>query len=307
MHKNILAVGVVVMVLIVALLVIKRPNMSQPKLANSNVQIAASFYPLYFFASEIAGEQATVVNLTPFGAEPHDYEPSTDDLRFISESDLLILNGVHFEPWADKVTEILKDRNTRVLEVAEDLATKEMVHDGEAEIDPHTWLDPVLAQEEVKIITTALIEIDPEHTADYEARSKDLIARLEALNQEFAQRLQTCAKRNVVTSHAAFGYLTDRYQLTQMAISGLSPDDEPSPKDLADAAEFARSNNVDYIFFETLISPKLAETVAREIGAQTQVLDPLEGLTQEEQNRGSDYFSVQRENLENLTVALTCQ
>ncbi len=299
---------IVILILLVALAVIYILKQKEIKpISSGKTGIVASFYPLYFFSSQIGGEAVEVLNVTPAGAEPHDYEPSTSDISAIENSKLLVLNGVSFEPWGEKVKFLVKNKNVNVLEVAEGLADKEIVEEGEKIQDPHIWLDPVLAKEVSDKILVELIKIDPQNKNYYEAQSKKLDSEFDKLDSEFKNGLKNCSTRDIITSHAAFGYLASRYNLKQVAISGLSPEIEPSARDIAEVSKFAKENNIKYIFFETLLSPKLAETIANEIGAQTLVFNPIEGLTSEEQNEGEDYFSIQRENLKNLKIALSCQ
>jgi zinc transport system substrate-binding protein len=269
--------------------------------------VVASFYPLYFFASQIGGDKAEVTNITPAGAEPHDYEPSTQDIVHIEKASILILNGGQLEAWGDKVKEDLKGKYVEVVTAADGLANQEVQEEGELIKDPHVWLDPVLAKKEIQTIAQAFIKVDPANTDFYEANEKSLESKLDLLDQSFKVGLQSCQQKNIVTSHAAFGYIASRYGLKQVSISGLSPDQEPSPKQLADVAQFAKANNVKYIFFETLISPKLSETIAKEVGAKTIVFNPLEGLTSDEQSAGKDYLSIQQDNLASLRVALECK
>jgi zinc transport system substrate-binding protein len=179
--------------------------------------------------------------------------------------------------------------------------------DGETQTDPHFWLDPVLAQEEVQIIRDALIKVDPANAQYYDKNAEGYISQLQALDKKYQDGLASCALKDVVTSHAAFGYLAKRYNLNQIAISGLSPDQEPSSSQMVEIAREAKQKNVKVIFFETLVSPKLAETIAREIGAQTAVFNPLEGLTDQEIKEGKNYISVMEDNLNNLRTALQCK
>ncbi|MFH0863717.1 MAG: zinc ABC transporter substrate-binding protein [Candidatus Gottesmanbacteria bacterium] len=283
----------------------KRTN--QPASKNKKIQVVASFYPLYFFASQIGGDKVDVANITPSGAEPHDYEPSTQDIAHIERASILILNGGQLEAWGDKVKEDLKSKNVEVVTAADGLVTQNVQEEGQLMKDPHVWLDPVLAKNEVQKITQAFIKVDQTNITFYQANEKSLESKLDLLDQSFKAGLQDCQQKNIVTSHAAFGYVASRYGLNQVPISGLSPDQEPSPKQLADVAQFAKTNNVKYIFFETLISPKLSETIAKEVGAKTIVFNPLEGLTSDEQSAGKDYLSIQQDNLANLRVALECK
>jgi len=284
---------------------------------NSNetkLQISTSFYPLYFFTKEITKDKAEVINLTKTGGEPHDFEPSPRDILAIEQSQLLIVNGAFFENWLDKFSNELNQKEVKVLKVAENLATLKSEDDHEGEVseneetvDPHIWLDPVLAQKQVTMIKQELQSIDPANAAFYETNSQTLIQNLEILHQEFIGKLQNCQNQEIITSHAAFAYMAKRYNFEQIAIQGLNPDEDPSPAKIAELSNLAKSKNINYIFFETLLSPKIARTIAEEIGAQTLVFNPLEGLTSEEEENSQDYFTIQRDNLNNLSLALNCQ
>ncbi len=296
--KRVLTVAAALIVLIVGtFLYIQRAGDTGKISGKERIKVITSFYPLYYFATQVGGNNIEVRNLLPAGAEPHDHDPNTQDVALIEKSNLLIVNGVGFEPWIDELKDNLVNQNVKVVEVADGIATK---------TDPHIWLDPSLAKQEVEKIASALMVLDPDNEDKYQGNSINLQNRLESLNQEFQAALSSCKLKNIVTSHAAFGYLAAHYGLNQVSISGLSPDDEPSPRKLAEVAKFAKANNVKYIFFETLVSPRLSETVAAEIGAKTLVFNPLEGLTDEQQRNGQDYFTVQRENLLNLRTALEC-
>ncbi|MDO8499271.1 MAG: zinc ABC transporter substrate-binding protein [bacterium] len=280
---------------------------SAPTVASATtIQVSASFYSLYWFATQIAGDKAIVYNITPAGAEPHDYDLTTQDMKRIVDGQLLVLNGGKLEAWGDKITDTLKGSHTKVAVVGEDLASQTMLEDGETVRDPHVWLDPVFARQEVSAITTAMAAVDPSNADFYQENASALNNRLEDLNQKYIQGLSSCVKRDIITSHTAFGYLARAYKLNQVAISGLSPDAEPSPRQLATVAKFAKSNQVKYIFFESLVSPKLSQTIANEIGAQTLVLNPLEGLSDTEIASGKNYLTVMIDNLTNLKIALQC-
>lgn len=246
---------------------------------HNKLQVVASFYPLAYFAQEIGGDKVEVTNITPAGAEPHEYEPTAQDIARIEDSGVLILNGSGLEPWGDNV------KANRIVIAGEDFVGT----------DPHVWLAPLLAQQMVDKIAEA-VPGNPE----------PLKEKLAALDAEFHQGLSRCATRDIVTSHAAFGYLTAAYDLRQVPITGISPEDEPSAQELAQIADFAKKNNIKYIFFESLVSPKLAQTIAREVGAQTLVLNPIEGLSDSELAQGKNYFTEMRANLSNLKLALQC-
>lgn len=268
---------------------------------------SASFYPLYFFASEIGGDKALVTNITPAGVEPHDFDPTAQEVARLQQNKLLILNGAGFEPWADK----LKDELTGILVVdtsegidLDGRAGKE--GEGESELDPHVWLSPVLAKSQAEKIFRAFSAVDPGNKTAYEQNHTKLAARFDDLDKNYKEGLRSCKQNTFVTSHSAFGYLAREYNLKQASISGLSPEAEPSFSQLAQTIQFVKDNNVKYIFFETLVSPKLAQTIANETGAQTLVLDPLEGLSDDDIGQGKNYFTTMEENLKNLQLALEC-
>ncbi len=188
----------------------------------------------------------------------------------------------------------------------EGLTTQQVTEGGQTETDPHVWLAPRLAQKMVERIAQAFEQVDPVNKGYYRSNAGSLETKLGNLDMEYRQGLSNCAGNSIITSHAAFGYLATDYGLNQVPIAGLSPDAEPSPRQLAHIAQFAKNNNVRYIFFESLASPKLSQTIATEVGAQTLVLSPIEGLSEEEMSQGKTYISVMQDNLTNLRTALQC-
>lgn len=270
------------------------------------LHVTASFYPLYFFAERIGGDKAEVANIVPSGAEPHDYEPTAQDMARMEKSDLIILNGGGFEAWSDSIERNIRTEDTVIIMAGDSLMTREISGDDSLTTDPHIWIDPVLAKTMAQNIARGFEQVDPENAEYYRENTDILLAELADLDAAYRGGLQACATRNIITSHSAFGYLAAEYGLNQVSIAGLSPDAEPSPAQLAQIAQFAKTNNVQYIFFESLASPKLSQTIAAEVGAKTLVLNPIEGLSGEEISKGEDYFSVMRENLVNLQTALQC-
>ncbi len=252
-------------------------------------QIVAAFYPLAFAAQELAPPGSQIVNLTPPGVEPHDLELSPRSVEKLHSADLVILLGHGFQP----EVEAAAGHGNRVLRLLDTPGLNRFPDN-----DPHVWLDPVRYTLLVKRIAAALGR--PQAAAP-------LVARLHALDREYRQGLRRCTRREIVTSHEAFAYLGQRYGLRQVAITGLSPEAEPTPKRLQSVLEHVRRTGATTVFFETLVSPRLAHTVARETGARTAVLDPIEGLTPAEVKRGADYFSVMRSNLASLRKALGCR
>lgn len=280
---------------------------SQKQTQDNKILITTSFYPLYFLTKEITGDKAEVINLTKTGGEPHDYEPSTKDIMTIENSQLLIVNGAFFESWLSKFDKEINSDNKQILKVAENIADLKFEEGGTLETDAHVWLDPVLTQKEVELINEKLKVIDPKNAKSYQENTEKLLQKLVELDNEFKLGLTNCENDKVITSHAAFAYLAKRYGFQQIAIQGLNPDEDPSPAKIAATTKLAKENNVRYIFFETLVSPKISETIAKEIGAKTLIFNPIEGLSDEEEQSDKNYFSIQRENLASLRLALSCQ
>jgi len=252
-------------------------------------KVVAAFYPLAFAAQEIGGERVEVENLTPAGAEPHDLEISPRDVRDVREADLVLLLGHGFQPELEKAA----GNGDKVLALLDTPRLNRFPN-----VDPHVWLDPQRYLLIVRQIGSALRE---------KGSTQSLVTRIRALDRDYRSGLAHCARREIVTSHEAFAYLSQRYGLRQVAITGLTPEAEPVPRDLQHVIELVRKTHATTIFFETLVSPRIADTVARETGAKTAVLNPIEGLTPAEQRRGENYFTVMRSNLANLRVALGCR
>jgi zinc transport system substrate-binding protein len=307
--KNLLIASGLFAVLVIAAVgyTYNKTGVSQPDGEPTKMAVVASFYPLYYLSSQIGGDKAAVYNITPAGAEPHDYEPTAQDLARIEKSRLLVLNGGGLEAWAEDISKNIDPAATAVVVAGEGLMTGQVEEDGQRAADPHIWLSPQLAQRMADRITQAFVQADPANGEYYQANAQVLNAKLQGLDAEYRQGLSDCASKSIITSHAAFGYLAAAYGLTQVSISGLAPEAEPSPQQLIGIAKFAKDNQVKYIFFESLVSPKLAETIANEVGAQTLVLDPLEGLSDAELAAGKDYLTEMRNNLANLKTALACK
>lgn len=299
---SVLAIGIVTISLN------RHSNTPRPSASSSSrLRVVTSFYPMYFFASRIGGDRAEVTNLVPAGSEPHDYEPTPREIATISESDILVLNGNGLEPWGDRLGGQLQEKSLRILNTSEGLAHQTMTEEDQTVTDPHIWLDPLLAKQEVDAIAQSFSETDPANASYYAANAATLKQDMDRLDADYRQGLSRCEKNTFVTSHAAFGYLASRYQLRQIAISGVSPDEEPSPKTLSDITDLVRRESIPVIFFESLVSPELSETIANETGTKTLVLDPIEGISDDDLTAGRDYFTVMRDNLTNLRTALRCQ
>jgi zinc transport system substrate-binding protein len=306
-RKYILSGAVIVAVLAGLFLAAARYGRPAEITTENKLQVAASFYPLYFFSRQIGGDKADILNITPSGAEPHDYEPTSRDMARMENSRLIIINGSGLEAWGNDIRQNVDFRRTLVVAAGEGLADRQLNEGGKTAIDPHVWLSPVLAEKMVDQILRGFEQADPGNKDYYQTNADVLKSKITDLDAAYKQGLVNCVRKNIVTSHAAFGYLAAAYNLNQVAIAGLSPDAEPSPRQMADIVKFTKDNHVTYIFFESLTSPKLSETIAREAGVKTLVLDPIEGLNAQDIVQGRDYFTQMRSNLANLQLALQCK
>jgi zinc transport system substrate-binding protein len=273
--------------------------------------VLASFYPLAYVAERLAAPDGIVENLTQPGVEPHDLELTGQQVGSIADADLVLyLHG--FQPAVDEAVEQNADDHS--LDVADTVdllpAAEEDSHEdedgdhGDLEGDPHVWLDPANLAAISQAVADELAEVMPDRADGIQDRADELIAELNALDEEYDSGLAQCERRVFVTSHEAFGYLADRYHLEQVGISGLSPDAEPSPARLAEVQEVVQVEGVTTIFYETLVSPKVAETMAEDLDLATAVLDPIEGLTDD--TADEDYLTLMRANLDALRKANGC-
>jgi zinc transport system substrate-binding protein len=304
--NNLLLLFGLIIILAIVFFVIKNTQKTQSPVNHNRLQVVGSFYPMYFFASQIGGDQANVFNITPAAAEPHDYEPTTQDIARIENADMLVLNGGSLEAWGNKIKDDLQGKHTVIVTAGDSLVTKQMVENGETIRDPHVWLDPILAKQEVANIEKGFEHADPKDAAYFQANAKSLNDKLDQLNTDYTQGLQNCQQKDFITSHAAFAYLGEQYRIHQVPIAGVSPDEEPSSQKLAEIADLVKQKNIKIIFFESLVSPKLSETIANETGAKTMVLDPIEGISDDDMKAGHTYLTVMKDNLRALQTALEC-
>lgn len=298
---------------------------SQGEPEEEKLKVYASFYPMYDFAANIGGEQAEIQLMVPPGVEAHDWEPTAKLMAEMEKADIFIYNGLEMEPWVEKLLAAISNDKLVVVEASSGIAPlkaeeHEEDHDHEddedhehedededhhhGENDPHVWLSPIHAMKQAENIKNAFVQADSANQDYYEENYQDFAEKLRGLDEKFMEELGNLKRNEIVTAHAAFGYLADRYGLEQVAIRGLSPQEEPSAARMAEITKFAREHDVKYIFFETLTSPKLAEVLAREVGAQTAVLNPIEGLSQEELSAGKNYITIMEDNLTALKKAL---
>jgi len=280
----------------------------------ARLAVAVAFYPFEFVAERVGGDQVAVTNLTAPGVEPHDLELTPQQVASLSSVDLVVYQS-GFQPAVDTAVAQAKPRASvdtasflPLLAASQDGAegdghTADDGHNHGA-ADPHTWLDPTNMVTIAEHVRDALSSARPEAAKAFAANTEALVADLTTLDTTLKTDLGSCAIKPFITSHAAFGYLANRYGLTQVGINGVEPDVEPSAARIAEVQKIAKDNNVTTIFFETLVSPVVAQSIAGDLGLKTDVLDPLEGITAE--SRGTDYLEVMRANGASLKTANQC-
>ncbi|AKU16574.1 metal ABC transporter solute-binding protein, Zn/Mn family [Luteipulveratus mongoliensis] len=279
------------------------------------VDVIASFYPLQFAIQQIGGSHVNVSSLTKPGVEPHDLELTPKDVAKVSDAKLFVfekgISGAVDQTAKNQASKTSYDvgpaahLDLKLTSPVAEAHSTEGEHEDEAgATDPHFWLDPVRYQSVGNAIAAQLSKVDPEHKADYDAGAKAFGGKLNTLSGDLTTGLKSCSRKDVVTSHAAFGYLAARTGLTQVPIAGLSPESEPEGSQLASIATYAKAHHVTTIYTETLVSPAFADTVAKSTGATTAVLDPIEGVT--DKSAGKDYFEIMRSNLAALKKGQGC-
>jgi zinc transport system substrate-binding protein len=270
--------------------------------------VVASFYPVAYAAEEVGGDRVEVTNLTPTGAEAHDLELATDDLDRLLGAEVAFVLGSGFQPAVEDAAERRDGETVELLPKLVDVQGKRVAEEGEeGGVDPHVWLDPVLMSQLVGEVERGLTVTDPRGKAAYERNARRLQEELAALDTRHREQLSGCARDLLVTSHESFGYLASRYGLRQQGVAGLSPDAEPDPARLGELAQLARDEGVTTVFTEETVSPRIAQTLARDAGGlRTEVLSPLESLTKKQQDSGADYFTLMNANLEKIAAALGC-
>lgn len=275
--------------------------------ATAKLQVAVAFYPFEFIVDRVGGDQVSVENLTAAGAEPHDLELTPQQVASLSTVDLVVYQS-GFQPAVDTAVQQAQPRATvdtasflTLIDASADGAAGET---GTSAKDPHTWLDPTNMVTIAEHVRDALSAAHPADAQAFAENTETLVADLEHLDKTLAADLSGCAITPFITSHAAFGYLAERYGLTQVGINGVEPDVEPSAARIAQVQQIARTNHVTTIFFETLVSPTVSESIAGDLGLKTDVLDPLEGITSE--SRGTNYLEVMTSNGAALQKANQC-
>lgn len=288
----------------IVVIVFSAHNPLVPTLDEDRVQVGATIFPLADFAQRIGGERVEVHLMVPPGGDAHNWEPSPGDIVLMERLDILLYNGAGLEHWVDAVVPTLRNDALISVETTAGLRLLCAGCDKHGAVDPHVWLSPHRAKEQARVIYYALIRADPEGKALYNANFRELADQFDALHNAFAEGIAPLPGRDIVVAHAAFGYLCMDFGLNQIAVQGFSPHAEPTPAGLAQVIRQTRALNINTIFFETGASDKVAQAIARETGARTAVLHPLETLTPAEIAAGECYFSIMYRNLEALKLAL---
>jgi zinc transport system substrate-binding protein len=260
--------------------------------ASSRTSVVASFYPIAWAAQQVGGARVAVTNLTPAGAEPHDLELDPDQIDAVLDAAVVFELGHGFQPAVEQAAQQRDGPTVQLLS----RHTK----------DPHIWLDPVRMATIVRSVQRGLTKADPKGRATYVANARHVLGELRALDTKYRDGLAHCERDVIVTGHEAFGHLAARYGLRQEGVAGLSPDSEPDAKRISQLTDLVKRTGTTTVFTEELVSPRIAETLAREAGVTTEALNPLEGLTDREQQRGEDYVRVMDANLVKLQAALAC-
>ncbi len=286
-----------------------------PVSAQSNpgepLKIIATLFPLAEFAETVVGPHGKVEMLLPPGAEAHSWRPRPSDLVKIAHADMVIYAGGGMEPWLEDILQSVDNPDLMKLEASQGLDLLNDVehqHDKEGAFDPHIWLDFGNDQIIIQNIARALAGLAPLHKAFFRKQAEAYNQKLETLDELYRKALHNCRSRTmIVGGHAAFGYLVRRYKLTQVALLGLNPDARPTAKQLKEVVDLAKTQKIEAVFFEEFVNEDLARVIAKEIGAQTLVLNPGANLTRAQRIQGVTFLELMKRNLENLKKGLGCQ
>lgn len=279
---------------------------------DGKVSVVASFYPMSDFAKRVGGDKVSVKCMVPAMQEPHVWEPTPQDIAQLSDADVFVYNGCGLEGWVDGVKDNLDPDKPVVVEASKGCHLLNSDHDHdhgdhhhEGGYDPHVWLSPANARIEMQNICDALVKVDPDNAEYYKKNMEEASIECDRLEREYKDTLDKCDRHEIVVSHEAFGYICHDFGLEQIGIEGIEPDGEPNPARMAEIVELTKSKGVTTIFTEAMVNPKVAHQIASETGCVVKELNPLEGLSEEDQKAGMDYFKVMRNNLEELKVALS--
>lgn len=279
---------------------------------SQQINVYATIFPIYDFTKNIGGDKINLNYVVPPGVEPHEWEPSPKLIGDIQSSNVFIYNGLGIDSWSENMIDASENKKIVLVEASDKIKPLkyEDEHEDEeedkdhGEYDPHVWLNPEYAIKECENIKNALIKADPNNKDYYEKNYNNYIKEIQNLNVSYKENLSNIKNNTIIVSHGAYGYLCEAYNLKQISITGLSPNQEPSPAKLGELTKFAKENNTKYIFFDGLVNPKTAKTLANEAKIQTQTLYSIDGVSKEDFENGESYISLMKGNLDVLTKAL---
>jgi zinc transport system substrate-binding protein len=306
MNQKWMALAAIAVVIPLAMIWVAYSGTSKPESqnitdqsSNQTLQVAASFFPLYDFAKHVGGDKVNVTAAVPIGIEPHDWEPTAQQVIDLQRADLFVYNGAGIDSWANKIETRLKVNASEGLPL---LTTNPGGHDA------HTWLDPMLAKRQVELIRNGLVKADPQNTDYYIQNAQSYISQLESLDAKIKSEIATCTKTDFIAFHNAFSYFSNRYGLQQHSVLGADAEGEVGPQTLRDLINFANQHGIQVIYSEDLIDPRTAQVIADEIpNGKVLVLSPIEGVNAQEQQMGLGYIEKMEQNLANLKEGLACK
>jgi len=313
--KKPLVLGIAAVAIITVVIIVangpKQSTLQEEK--TTKLQVVASFYPLYEFSKNVAGDRAKVSAFIPVGVEPHDWEPSANDILKLKDASIFVYNGAGMESFIDKLINSGEYNNVKFIETTRgiDLVQANSEHRKEpgnhTVSNPHVWLDPILAKHQVMMIKDAMVDADPDNKKYYEDNANAYGEKLDDLNSKIQIELSHCKKDTFMPFHDAYSYFANRYRLKTFSLSGVSPESEATATDLKEFVDYIQTNNIKTIYSEEMVDPKLANTLAEEANAQVLIFSPLEGLTTQEMSDGITYLDKMSENVQNLKIGLECQ
>ncbi|MBI5146126.1 MAG: zinc ABC transporter substrate-binding protein [Thaumarchaeota archaeon] len=311
-----ISIGIAIMAIISIIIIVgdndSKQDISLQEEKPAKLRVVASFYPLYEFSKNVAGDKAEVSTFIPNGIEPHDWEPTTNDILNLKESDIFVYNGAGMEPFVDKLIDSGEYNNVKFVETTKGINLIQTNDEHQKEPDdhivynPHVWLDPILAKHQVMMIKDAMVDADPDKKGGYEDNANAYGDKLDELNSKIQTELSNCKKDTFMPFHDAYSYFANQYRLKTFPLSGISPESEVTATDLREFVDFIQKNEIKTIYSEEMVDPKLATTLAEEANAQVLIFSPLEGLTDKEMMDGSTYLDKMSENVQNLKIGLEC-
>jgi len=272
----------------------------------TKIKVVTSFYPLYFFSQQIAGDKADILNITPIGVSPHNYQPTTQELAKIENSNLIILNGLGLEPWSDSVQSMAERKGLAFIFASGNLSENQVIESEKDKSDPHIWLSPVMAKQMVDKILDGFVKVDAKNSDYYKTNANKLKLELDRLDLEYKNGLANCENKNIVVLHSAFSYLAKDYDLNQLLLSGVSVNEELSEQQMKNITDLATDQNIKYFFVESLASSEWQKNVEEKTGVKILSLNNMEISTTQDQTNGENYFLKMRRNLMNLETGLDC-